>query len=71
MAQHPIEGETPYERSPFSDEEVELIAKFFSGRYAARNKALFTLGVRSGFRISEMLSLTVGAVFQHGKVWNT
>jgi integrase len=53
---------------PFSDEEVKLMAKSFSGRYAARNKALFTLGVRSGFRISEMLSLAVGDVFQHGKV---
>jgi integrase len=45
---------------PFSDEEVKLIAKSFGGRYATRNKALFILGVRSGFRISEMLSLTVG-----------
>lgn len=53
---------------PFSDEEVKLIAKSFGGRYATRNKALFILGVRSGFRISEMLSLTVGDVFQHGKV---
>jgi integrase len=31
-------------------------------------KALFILGVRSGFRISEMLSLRIGDVFQHGKV---
>jgi hypothetical protein len=31
---------------PFSDGEVKLIAKSFSGRYAARNKALFILGVR-------------------------
>jgi integrase len=53
---------------PFSDEEVKLIAKSFGGRYATRNKALFILGVRSGFRISEMLSLTVGDVFQPGKV---
>jgi integrase len=53
---------------PFSEEEVNLIAKSFSGRYVARNKALFILGVGSGFRISEMLSLTVGNGFQHSKV---
>jgi integrase len=53
---------------PFSDEELKLIAKSFRGRYASRNKALFILGVRSGFRISEMRSLRVGDVFQHGKV---
>jgi integrase len=29
---------------------------------------MFILGVRSGFRISEILSLRVGEVYQHGKV---
>jgi integrase len=53
---------------PFSDDEVKLIAKSLSGRYVTRNKALFILGVRSGFRISEMLSLKVGDILQHGKV---
>jgi integrase len=53
---------------PLSDEEVSLVAKSFSGTYAKRNKALFLVGHRTGFRISELLSLTVGTVQQHGKI---
>jgi integrase len=41
---------------------VDLVTKSFGGTYAARDKALFILGVKSGFRISELLSLTVGDV---------
>ena len=33
-----------------------------------RNRALFVLGLRTGFRISEMLSLKVRDVYQHGRV---
>jgi len=40
----------------------------FWGTLGKRNKALFILGVRSGFRISEFLSLTVAEVQQHGKI---
>jgi integrase len=40
----------------------------FGGTYAVRDKALFLLGVKSGFRISELLSLRVGDVFQHGRL---
>ena len=53
---------------PLSDEEVRLVAKSFHGAYATRNKALFILGVRAGFRISELLSLRVGDIYRHGKV---
>jgi integrase len=49
-----------------SDQEVILVSKSFGGTYAARDKALFIIGVKSGFRISELLSLTVGDVYQHG-----
>ncbi len=42
------------------------MARSFGGVYAARDKALFLLGVKSGFRISELLSLRVGDVWQHG-----
>jgi integrase len=48
--------------------EVEVMQRSFGGRYAARDKALFLLGVKSGFRISELLSLRVGDVYQHGRV---
>jgi integrase len=53
---------------PLTDEEVKLMSQSFSGTFAKRNKALFVVGVRSGFRISELLSLTVGDVQQHGKI---
>jgi integrase len=53
---------------PLTDEEVKLISQSFSGTFAKRNKALFVVGVRSGFRISELLMLRVGDVQQHGKI---
>jgi integrase len=51
-----------------TDEEVRLISRSFGGRYAARDRALFLVGVWTGYRISELLSLRVGAVWQHGQV---
>jgi integrase len=53
---------------PLTDEEVVLVQQSFGGVYAARDKALFLLGVKSGFRISELLSLQVGDVSQHGRL---
>src|SRR5262247_1219845 len=53
---------------PLTDEEVTVLQQSFGGRYAARDKALFLLGVKSGFRISELLSLRVGDVWQHGRL---
>jgi integrase len=53
---------------PLTDAEVSLVAKSFSGTYGKRNKALFIVGHRTGFRISELLSLRVGDVMQHGKI---
>ena len=53
---------------PLTDAEVEVVQASFGGRYAARDRALFLLGVKSGIRISELLSLRVGDVYQHGHV---
>jgi integrase len=53
---------------PLTEAEVELVQHSFGGVYAARDKALFLLGVKSGFRISELLSLQVGDVWQHGRL---
>jgi integrase len=53
---------------PLSDQEVTLASQSFSGKDATRNKALFLLGVRTGFRVSELLSLRVGDVCQYGQV---
>jgi integrase len=53
---------------PLAEDEVDVVRKSFSGIYATRDKALFILGVKSGFRISELLSLRVGDVWQHGRL---
>jgi integrase len=47
-------------------EEVACVLQSFHGPYAARDRALFTLGILSGFRITELLSLRVKDVLQHG-----
>jgi integrase len=53
---------------PLTDEELAVVCKSFGGTYAVRDKALFLLGVKSGFRISELLSLRIGDVYQQGRV---
>lgn len=54
---------------PLTDQELPAVRTALErGYYALRNLALFILGVRSGFRISELLSLTLGDVYQNGKV---
>jgi integrase len=53
---------------PLSDEEITVVSRSFGGTYAARDRALFILGLKSGFRISELLSLRVGDVLQHGRL---
>src|SRR5271170_638232 len=44
--------------------ELKLALANLKGRYALRDRALVTLGVRTGLRISELLALRVG------QVWN-
>lgn len=53
---------------PLSDTEVKLVLSSFQGRYAMRDRALFLTGLRTGFRISELLSLRVGDIIRHGQV---
>ena len=50
-----------------SDEEVIMLVHSFSGKYAQRNRALFILGCCTGARVSELLSLNVGDVWQFGR----
>jgi integrase len=53
---------------PLTEAEVALVRQSFGGRYARRDQALFLLGVKSGFRISELLSLQVGDVWRGAQV---
>lgn len=56
---------------PFTDEEVErMLATVDNDRYHLRNRLMILFGCKVGFRISEILSLQVKDVFQHGVVPN-
>ncbi|WP_430735155.1 tyrosine-type recombinase/integrase [Halodesulfovibrio aestuarii] len=57
-------------RRPLSQEEVRRCKDAFGGRFHVRDRCLFTLGVCSGFRIMEMLSLRVRDVVVKGRVRN-
>lgn len=47
---------------PLTEDEITRIAGQFSGRYRARNLALFMLGLTTGFRIGELLATVIGDV---------
>jgi site-specific recombinase XerD len=44
------------------------MSRSFGGTFTQRDKALFVVGHRTGFRVSAVVSLTVGDVLQHGKI---
>ncbi|HMQ11636.1 MAG TPA: tyrosine-type recombinase/integrase [Oligoflexia bacterium] len=48
--------------------EVEKTLNAFSGKYALRNKALFVLGIKTGLRISEVLSLRIQDIHKDGQI---
>lgn len=50
---------------PLMNEEIRRVATNFDGTFAVRNKCLFMLGVSTGGRISELLSLTLVDVYQN------
>jgi len=54
-----------------SKEEVADVKKSFWGKYEARDRALFLTGLYTGARVSELISLNVGDVYQHEKVVKT
>ena len=45
--------------------EIRRVSACFTGIFATRNRGLFMLGVSTGGRISELLSLTIGDVYQN------
>jgi integrase len=51
-----------------SDQEVGVVLKSIGGRYATRNTAMVVLGLKTGYRISELLNLRVCDVWQHDQV---
>jgi site-specific recombinase XerD len=55
-------------RRAFTREEETRIMQSFRGKYAARNRALFTLMMKTGLRVSEALSLRIKQVVSDGEV---
>jgi len=53
---------------PLTDTEIQGVLDSFKGENRLRNRCLVLLGIKAGFRISELLSLRVRDVFQAGKV---
>ena len=52
---------------PLDNNEILLVSACFDGTFEIRNRGLFMLGVSTGGRISELLSLQIGDVYQNGK----
>ena len=50
---------------PLDNDEIRLVSACFTGIFEARNRGLLMLGVSTGGRISELLSLTIGDVWQN------
>ena len=50
---------------PLDNNEIRLVSACFDGTFASRNRGLFMLGVSTGGRISELLSLQIGDVYQN------
>jgi integrase len=48
---------------PLSDDEIPRVLAAIGGTYAARDRLLVELGCRTGFRVSELLALAVGDVY--------
>ena len=53
---------------PLTDPEIALVSRSFGGTCVARDRALFLLGIKTGFRIAELLSIRVGDVLQHDRI---
>ena len=52
---------------PLDNNEIRLVSACFTGTFATRNRVLFLLGVSTGGRISELLSLTIADVWQNDR----
>ena len=52
---------------PLDNNEIRKVAACFTGTFETRNRGLFMLGVSTGGRISELLSLKIGDVWQNGR----
>ena len=52
---------------PLNNDEIRRVSAAFTGSFEVRNRSLFMIGVSTGGRISELLSLQIGDVYQNDK----
>ena len=52
---------------PLNNDEIRRVSGCLTGTFEVRNRGLFMLGVSTGGRISELLSLQIGDVYQNGR----
>ena len=52
---------------PLNNDEIRRVSTCFTGTFEIRNRSLFMLGVSTGRRISELLSLQIADVYQNGR----
>ena len=52
---------------PLDNDEIRRVSGCFTGTYQLRNRGLFMIGVSTGGRISELLSLRIEDVYQNKK----
>ena len=52
---------------PLDNDEIRRVFAAFTGTFEVRNRGLFMLGVSTGGRISELLSLQISDVYQNQK----
>ena len=52
---------------PLNNDEIRRVCAAFTGIFEARNRGLFMTGVSTGGRISELLGLRLGDVYQNGR----
>ncbi|MBC8234242.1 tyrosine-type recombinase/integrase [bacterium] len=50
---------------PLTELEIQNLLQTFTGKYEIRNRTLFLLGLNTGTRISELLSLDVRDVWRY------
>ena len=50
---------------PLDNDEIRLVSACFTGTFEERNRGLFMLGVSTGGRIGELLSLKISDVYQN------
>lgn len=53
---------------PLTPTEIAHVLAAFTGKYGLRNKALFMLGLKTGFRITELVTLKTKDVVQSGRI---